>query len=64
MMDISGNSGVVSIALEISERRRDTLRQMKAALEKGEHDKVIEHAKELCGIEDEQTCDRIDTSIN
>jgi hypothetical protein len=47
-------SGLVDIALAIATRRRQTLAQLKAALEAGNDAKALQLAKELCGIDDEQ----------
>jgi hypothetical protein len=55
---------LVAAALDISERRRETLRHMKEAIEKGDKEEVFEFAKALCGVENEQTSDRISESVN
>ena len=46
-------AGVVKAASEIAQRRRDILLRLKHHLKAGENEKVIELARELCGMEEE-----------
>lgn len=55
--------GIFEAALEISERRRETLATMKEALERGDSQEALEYARQLCGIEDEES-DRTHQSIH
>ena len=57
-------SGVLDAALEIARRRRDTLAQLRAALEAGNQEQAITLAKELCGLNHEQESDRTDPRVN
>ena len=56
-------TGVVLAALEISQRRRDTMRRLKAALEGGDDAGALEIARELCGIDHDER-NRTNTHIN
>jgi hypothetical protein len=47
--------GLVNKALEISERRAETLGKLKAALLSGEDSKALELAREYCGIDHAQS---------
>jgi hypothetical protein len=57
-------SGVLEAALEIARKRRETLARMREALEKGNDAKVIEIARELCGVDNEPKGHRTNSSIN
>jgi hypothetical protein len=63
MQDTAIN-GVFRAALEISERRAQTLAQLKEAREQGDTERVLILVDELCGIDDEQKSHRVDTSVN
>jgi hypothetical protein len=56
--------GVLDAALEIARRRRDTLAQLRAALEAGNQEQAITLAKELCGLTHEQESHRTDPRVN
>jgi hypothetical protein len=56
-------SGIVDAAVEISERRRETLATMKEALERGDSEEALEYARQLCGIDDEES-DRTNQSVH
>jgi hypothetical protein len=56
--------GVLEAALEIAQRRRDTLAQLRAALEAGDQERAITLAKELCGLAHEQEGNRTNSRIN
>lgn len=57
-------NGVLDAALEIALRRRDTLAQLRAALEAGNQERAIALAKELCGLAHEQESNPTDSRIN
>jgi hypothetical protein len=57
-------SGVLDVALEIARRRRDTLAQLRAALEAGKHEQAITLAKELCGLTHVEESNRTDSRFN
>jgi hypothetical protein len=57
-------SGVLDAALEIARRRRDTLAQLRAALEAGNQEQAITLAKELCGLTHAQESHRTNSRIN
>lgn len=61
---VRGPAGVLDTALEIARRRRDTLAQLRAALEAGNQEQAIILAKELCGLAREQESHRTDSRIN
>lgn len=56
--------GLVDAALEISARRRETLGQLREALEQGREQEALQLAQQLCGIDYEQKSDRVNQSIN
>jgi hypothetical protein len=56
--------GVIDAALEITRQRKDTLRQMKAAILEDDTDEVMRLAKDLCGVEDAKTSYRIDQGVH
>lgn len=56
--------GVIDAALEIARRRRDTLAQLRAALETGNREQALTLAKELCGLAHEQESHRTDPCVN
>ena len=56
--------GVLDAALEIARRRRDTLAQLRAALEAGDHEQAITLAKELCGLMHVEESHRTDSRFN
>lgn len=52
--------GMIDAALEIAERRRDTLRRLRAALKDKNVAEVFQAAEELCGIShDDETSHRV-----
>ncbi|HLY62880.1 MAG TPA: hypothetical protein VKV95_19210 [Terriglobia bacterium] len=55
-------NGLVEVALEIASRRRETLKQLRAALESGNNSEALNLAKELCGLHEES--DRTHSRIN
>lgn len=57
-------NGIIDAALEISERRRNILAQMREALKQGDEGKALTLAKKLCGVDDEQKSNRIDSRLN
>jgi hypothetical protein len=56
--------GLVDAAIEIAQRRRETLRRLRQALETSEDAEALNVARELCGMENEQESHRTDTRIN
>jgi hypothetical protein len=46
-------SGLIDAALEIAEKREQTLERLEAALRQGDTPEVYKFAKELCGLKDE-----------
>lgn len=56
--------GVVEAALEIARERRETLAQLRAALEKGENEKALRLARRLCGLEINEERHRTNPCIN
>jgi len=53
--DVPNLAGMVDAALEVCERRRDTLRRLKDALINEDTDKALSLARQLCGLEDMKT---------
>jgi hypothetical protein len=53
-MDDFPLSCVLNAALEIAGRRRETLEQLRAALEKGDDTQALGVARALCGVVDVQ----------
>jgi hypothetical protein len=64
MSDKSSLNGLIDAALEISERRRETIGQLRDALEHGREREALELAQQLCGINYEQKSNRVNTSVN
>lgn len=64
LTDDRGFKGLVDAAMEIAQRRRETLRRLRRALETSEDAEALNVARELCGIENEQESHRTDTRIN
>jgi hypothetical protein len=56
--------GIIDAALEIASRRRDTVSRLREALIRGDEQKALEIARELCGVGNEQKRDRIDSRFN
>ncbi len=54
MSDNLSLSGVLNAALEIADKRRETLARLRAALEKGDDTEALKVARALCGVDDEQ----------
>jgi hypothetical protein len=46
-------TGLVDIALAISEERGKMLAEMKKAIQAEDHERVIQLAKRICGVEDD-----------
>ncbi len=55
---------IVEKALEISQKRRRLLKEMRKAIRAGEKDTVFQLARRLTGLIDEQECHRTRKSIN
>lgn len=51
--------GLIDAALEIAERRRETLRRLREALKAKDVIEVFRAAEELCGLSDDQKSNRI-----
>ena len=49
--------------LEIARKRREILEQMRRAIEAGDKESVLWHAKKLTGLNDEE-CRRINSRLN
>jgi hypothetical protein len=64
MSDDPSLSGVLNAALEIADKRRETLTRLRAALEKGDDTEALEVARALCGIEHEQEGYRAGSRVN
>lgn len=47
-------TGLIELALEISRRRADTLRQIREACERDDKEEVMRLSKILVGLDDEQ----------
>jgi hypothetical protein len=56
--------GLLDIALEISTRRRDTLARLRAALLRDDINEVVLYARELCGLDDDETGNRTDQGVH
>lgn len=56
--------GTLDAVLEIARRRRDTLAQLRVALEAGNQELALKFAKELCGLTHDQASHRTDPRIN
>jgi hypothetical protein len=52
-------SGVFEAAREIAQQRRQILIQLRAALEQGDQPNINRFARELCGLNNEQTSNRV-----
>lgn len=63
-MNVTHHSSLIDAALEISRKRSETLQKLKGALESGQTEEALRIAKLLCGINNEEKRDRVDTSIN
>lgn len=50
---MSNSSGIVEVALKISARRREILRQMREALTRNDDQTALRFARQLCDLEDE-----------
>jgi hypothetical protein len=57
-------TGVVEAALEIARKRRDTLARLRAAVVSGDNTKVVELARKLCGVENDEESHRISSRVN
>ena len=64
MSDNLSLSGVLNAALEIADKRRETLARLRAALEKGDDTEALKVARALCGVEDGQKSHRADPRVN
>ena len=56
--------GLLDAAIEIAQKRRETLRRLRQALESSQDAEALNVARELCGLENEQESYRTDTRIN
>ena len=52
-------SGVYEAAMKIAEQRREILVQLRAALENNDQANINRFARELCGLNNDQTSDRV-----
>lgn len=48
------SSNLIEVALEISRRRADTLRQMREACERGDKEEVMRLSRQLVGLDEMQ----------
>ena len=55
--------GLIDLAIQIAAKRRDLIAAMAAALRIHDNNTVVELAKQLCGIADEEG-NRVNTRIN
>jgi hypothetical protein len=55
---------LVSTALAIAKKRRDTSERLREALKKGETAEALKLAKQLCGVDDEEESPGTHSSIN
>ena len=60
----NSSQGIIEAAREIAARRRETLSRLRAALECGDTEQVLNIARELCGVNHEQESNRINQSVN
>jgi len=44
------NEGILDAVIEISRRQAKILEAMRDALERGDNDEALDHARELCGL--------------
>lgn len=51
---MSTREAIIKTVLEISERRGETLRQLREALTQGDDKKALPLARQLCGLDDER----------
>jgi len=59
-MDGKGQlDGVIEAALEIAEKRRETLRRLREALKAKDVIEVFRAAEELCGFSDDEKSNRV-----
>lgn len=49
------NPGTFEAALEIAERRAQTLRQLRTALESNDNARALSIARKLCGLKNEES---------
>jgi hypothetical protein len=54
---------VVDAILEVAQRRKTALEQLRMALQSGENDRAIVIARELCGLDNEES-HRVNPRIN
>lgn len=55
LTDAPALKGLVDVAIEIADARRQTLQRMRTALERGDNTEALKFARELCGLkQDEQ----------
>jgi hypothetical protein len=55
---------LLDAALEIAQKRRDTLARLRAAVEAQDKAQTFSIARELCGLDDEQESDRTRPRVN
>jgi hypothetical protein len=56
--------GLLDAALEIASKRRETLDHLRAALESRDDAEALRFARQLCGLENEETSNRVDPGFN
>jgi hypothetical protein len=60
----AGLAGLIDVAMKISQKRRNILQRMRAALERGDNAEALKFARELCGLHDDETSDRVDSGFH
>jgi hypothetical protein len=56
--------GVLNAALEIADKRRETLARLRAALEQGDDTEALKVARTLCRVENGEKSHRADPRVN
>jgi len=60
----AGLAGLIDAAMKISQKRRNILQRMRAALEAGDNAEALNSARELCGLETDETRNRAPESFD
>jgi hypothetical protein len=64
MADDSRLRGLVDMALQIAGTRMETLGRLRAALVNSEDAEALKFARELCGLENDETGHRTDSGLH
>jgi hypothetical protein len=59
--EISNLAGLIDAALQIADKRREKLQHLRTAILNSNTKEVYKYAREICGLEEEEECNRTDT---